>query len=547
MKQVRIANREVPMQTHGARHTAFILALATLIVTLPAPAPVRAATITLDQSATFQTIEGFGTSAFDPQDDDPAFIDMMVNDLGMTALRLYIDEDFEINNDNADPNSLNLSGCNLNGSDLVGHMRNLRYLKDAGLDKLMLTVFSPPAWMKTNGSTIGGKLRTDMYDEFAEYYTAFIKYVKQETGIDVYALSPENEPAWEQWYWSCVYTPEQMRDITKVLGRRLDAEGLSTEIAAAEDLISNNWGAYFGYTNTDPEARDYLHSIAVHAYEDGVAPSSGSATRWGRLADAGSLSGKSTWMTETSGYSINNNWLDQDIEFGKGAFTYACAIYSALRYANLSLWLWLAPNNPSWGALQEGMCHHKNKTNKYYVSKQYYRYIRPGAVRIGAESDDASVYALAFEHAGEQTLTVVLLNTSSSTVSATVTGVNLPQLTIYRSSETEQCANVGTSDGTVALPPKSIATLYGEGHTVGVRPAGEHRAAFTGAPPARGMSVRAYGLDGRLIGAATVSSIHDYERLLVGTGATQAQSVRVYSVTAAEGNVVSRGAYVPVR
>ena len=35
------------------------------------------------------------------------------------------------------------------------------------------------------------------------------------------------------------------------------------------------------------------------------------------------------------------------------------------------------------------------KGKKYYVSKQFYRYIRPGAVRVGATSTNANVFVSA--------------------------------------------------------------------------------------------------------------------------------------------------------
>ena len=51
-----------------------------------------------------------------------------------------------------------------------------------------------------------------------------------EAGVDVYAVSPENEPEWPQWYVSCVYTPEEMRDVIIALGQRFETEGLDTKI-----------------------------------------------------------------------------------------------------------------------------------------------------------------------------------------------------------------------------------------------------------------------------------------------------------------------------
>ena len=47
------------------------------------------------------------------------------------------------------------------------------------------------------------------------------------------------------------------------------------------------------------------------------------------------------------------------------------------------------------------------KGKKYYVSKQFYRYIRPGAVRVGATSTNSNVFVSAYEHAGAGTHTIV--------------------------------------------------------------------------------------------------------------------------------------------
>ena len=87
--------------------------------------------------------------------------------------------------------------------------------------------------MKTNNNVNGAKadaptynlnptaqdnqLRTDMYDEFAERCVAYIKILKQETGIDVYAISLQNEPRFSEPYESCVFNDEALRDLIKVV------------------------------------------------------------------------------------------------------------------------------------------------------------------------------------------------------------------------------------------------------------------------------------------------------------------------------------------
>jgi hypothetical protein len=59
---------------------------------------------------------------------------------------------------------------------------------------------------------------------------------------------------------------------------------------------------------------------------------------------------------------------------------------------------------------------------RYYVAKQFWRYIRPGAVRIAAGPDggDKGVCLTAYQHQRDKTVTVVLLNRSDDNVKTTV-------------------------------------------------------------------------------------------------------------------------------
>jgi glucosylceramidase len=59
--------------------------------------------------------------------------------------------------------------------------------------KIMANPWSPPGWMKTSGSMIGGSLLPNMYGAFANY---FVKYIKSysDQGIPVDYVSLQNEP-----------------------------------------------------------------------------------------------------------------------------------------------------------------------------------------------------------------------------------------------------------------------------------------------------------------------------------------------------------------
>ena len=57
----------------------------------------------------------------------------------------------------------------------------------------MATPWSPPGWMKTSGSLIGGSLLASAYAPFANY---FVKYIQayQAAGIPIDYVSLQNEP-----------------------------------------------------------------------------------------------------------------------------------------------------------------------------------------------------------------------------------------------------------------------------------------------------------------------------------------------------------------
>ncbi len=90
-----------------------------------------------------------------------------------------------------------------------------------------LTIFaspwSPPAYMKDNESVIrGGKVKEEFKAVWAKYYTEYIKAMRQE-GIDIWAITVQNEPIAKQSWESCYYSADDEREfIEKYLIKALD-------------------------------------------------------------------------------------------------------------------------------------------------------------------------------------------------------------------------------------------------------------------------------------------------------------------------------------
>lgn len=86
-------------------------------------------------------------------------------------------------------------------------IRDVQKIAGARHFKLLASPWSPPAWMKTNGSMLrGGKLRKDCADAWAAYYVHFVRAMRDER-LPVWALTVQNEPDVSQPWESCRYSP----------------------------------------------------------------------------------------------------------------------------------------------------------------------------------------------------------------------------------------------------------------------------------------------------------------------------------------------------
>jgi glucosylceramidase len=137
----------------------------------------------------------------------------------------------------------------------------------AGPIQLLVSPWSPPAWMKTNGRmTQGGSLMPHRRDAWARALCDWIRGCLL-AGIDVWGLTVQNEPAASQVWESCLYSAEEERDFVRDhLGPAMQAAGL----AGLRLLIwDHNRDAVFERAQvalSDPRAEPYLWGTAFHWY-----------------------------------------------------------------------------------------------------------------------------------------------------------------------------------------------------------------------------------------------------------------------------------------
>lgn len=75
--------------------------------------------------------------------------------------------------------------------------------------EVMLSPWSPPAFMKTNGErSHGGSLKPECRERYAEYLCLYVKKL-QEEGFRIKRMSIQNEPKAVQTWDSCIYSAEE--------------------------------------------------------------------------------------------------------------------------------------------------------------------------------------------------------------------------------------------------------------------------------------------------------------------------------------------------
>ncbi len=416
----------------------------------------------IDIETPYQTIEGFGTCLVNYKDfpdeySDPEFLDRVVHDLGMSIVRIPLMEHTEWKNDDDDPDHFNWEGFWLNNKlgrkGIEASTLLLQEFKKRGVNRFMGTPWSPPDFLKTQRAPIrGGFLRADMVKEYAEYMAAQIILAKKNYGIDLNWITVQNELLFAQFYRSCVYNPWVLKEAVRALMHKFEKEGINTKILMPEDMMFIHRMLYYiEPTMNDPETMFYNGHFCTHRH--------GGKDQLITWVEETKHHNRQNWMTETSGH--DPTW--------DGALEMAEDMHEYLVYGNFSAWVYwqLSGDGGRYSILVNGQ-----PGPKYYAAKHFYRFIRPGAVRVetsfkekengpGKTEDHKDLMVSSYHHPYDGTLTTLIINNSDSAIT---TSIETPcRMEIFRSSENEEFASAGMykSGKDLEMPAKSIVTLYG--------------------------------------------------------------------------------------
>jgi glucosylceramidase len=143
----------------------------------------------------------------------------------------------------------------------------LRAAQSANPDLFLFACpWSPPGWMKSNGSLLGGSMRKKYLPAYAQYFVKFLDAYAKE-GVKIRAITVQNEVDTDQdgrmpaALWGQEY---EIEFVKKHLGPALEQAAMDTKIWIL-DHNYNLWGRVLDEL-TDPEFSKYVDGVAWHAY-----------------------------------------------------------------------------------------------------------------------------------------------------------------------------------------------------------------------------------------------------------------------------------------
>lgn len=389
MKHAHIAH----LFTHRRQSAAAFLLCLLLVATTGSIRANERATLRISSIERHQTITGFGGFVCSPQFGynhmSTAEINLVwgpASQLGCNIMRLYLPI-----GKNAWPQSL----------------ATAKAAKQKGL-KVFASPWGQPAEWKTNGNSNGksedgtqGHLKTEHYGDYAQYLEDYVQYMRA-NGVELDAISLQNEPDWPSSYAGCVWTPAELAAFVKDYAHVISVPVMTPETIGMSDRYVD------ALDNAD--CLNNFSIYAAHQYGD-------KNTGYKRMAQRG----KQLWMTE---FLINwneNKPTERNFQWDTDAFDFARAInYCMLN--DFNAWIHYAAKR-YYGLVGDGQQGTVNGqlTKRGYVMGHFSKFIT-GFTRIGSLWKEGSnqLEGSAYQSPTGDTIVAIVINPTSQLYDLTV-------------------------------------------------------------------------------------------------------------------------------
>ncbi len=298
--------------------------------------------------------------------------------------------------------------------------------------KILGSPWTAPKWMKVNNLTDlkpydswkSGQLNPAYYQDYAEYFVKWIQAFKKE-GIDIYAMTPQNEPLNRGNSASMFMGWDEQRDFIKTaLGPKFREAGINTKIYAFDHNYNyDNLPEQQSYPTkiyADADASQYIAGAAYHNYGGNVEELNSIHKAY---PDKELVFTESTAGDWNDGANLQKRLIDDMEQITLGTvnrWSRGAIIW------NLMLDAKRGPNRPGgcttgFGAVDISDDYKTIRRNSfYYIMAHMSTAVKPGAVRIGASGySPAGLTYSAFRNP-DNSYALVLSNSKSEDMKATV-------------------------------------------------------------------------------------------------------------------------------
>ena len=323
------------------------------------------------------------------------------------------------------------------------------------------------------------------YQKYVDHLNSFTAYMKEQ-GVPLFAISISNEPDW-CGEWAC-WSADEIYNFTKGYADQMRKNG--TKVISTESFQYNK-GLYDKVLN-DANALKNWDILGAHFYASDR--NTGDNFFEYKLADQ---KGIERWMTEhyTESQGSGNDWrtirntgdqANQNRRDTVNAMDVGYEIHRAMVVGNFTQYTWWYIRR-CYGLIMEKDFGNKlqvpqNEIGKIskrgYVMSQFARFVRPGAIRVGATAKpEANLFASAYKSSAGDSVIVVLVNRdykNNKTVTINVQGADVQSFHVYTTSEAKNAeyegeVEVKNNSVTITTDPGStnnkdcIVTLVGVG------------------------------------------------------------------------------------
>jgi len=350
--------------------------------------------ISIDPEKTFQTMQGFGFAltggsaehfkAMEPGSRQELLEELFgdgPDQLGLSYIRISIGasdldaQPFSYNDlqeGETDESQLKFS-IEKDRSHLIPILKQILQINPSL--NIMASPWSPPTWMKTNGATIGGSLKTTCYDAYALYFVKYIQAMEAE-GIAITSVTIQNEPLHPGNNPSMYMTSKEQADfIKKSLGPLFKKHHINTKIVVYDHNADKP--EYPIEVLSDTSAYPYIQGSAFHLY-------GGDINNIARVHDA--FPEKDLYLTE--------QWYSSEGKFEEDLIWHSREIIiGSIRNWASAVIEWNISSNPELEPHSPGGCtmclgaitldgDQVTRNAGYYVMAQASSFVPRGSVRI---------------------------------------------------------------------------------------------------------------------------------------------------------------------